>query len=109
MEIEKVISMTTTMERENTVSLNNYLNKLADADNKTKCRIENEMVDMGESIVPELVSKIQVVKGSLRGIIAMTLIRIGTPAVDVIKRAAKANSEFQWVADYLITEIGAAA
>ena len=101
--------MTTTMERVNTVSLNNYLNELANADMSTKCKIENEMVNMGEAIVPELVSKIQVVKGSLRGIIAMTLIRIGTPAVDVIKRAAQNNSEFKWVADYLITEIGAAA
>ena len=101
--------MITTKEKENTVSLNTYLNKLADADMHTKCKIENEMVNMGEAIIPELVSKIQVVKGSLRGIIAMTLIRIGSPAVDFIKHAAENNTEFKWVADYLITEIGVAA
>ena len=101
--------MMTTLERKNTVSLNNFLTELADADSSKKCQIENEMVNMGEALVPELVSQIQVVKGSLRGIIAMTLIRIGEPAVDVIKNAAKSNSEFQWVADYLIREIGTAA
>ena len=101
--------MMTTLERKNTVSLNNYLNELVDADAVKKSQIENEMVEMGEVLIPELVSQIQVVKGSLRGIIAMTLIRIGAPAVDFIEKAAKINSEFQWVADYLITEIGAAA
>ena len=67
------------------------------------------MVSLGEEIIPQLVSKMQVVTGSLRGIIAMTLIRIGKPAVDFIEQAAQNNSDFQWVADYLITEIGTAA
>ena len=99
----------TTLEKQNTVSLNNFLNELADADSSKKSQIENEMVSIGKALVPELVSQIQVVKGSLRGIIAMTLIRIGSPAVDFIKHAAENNTEFKWVADYLITEIGVAA
>ena len=101
--------MMTTLDRDNAISLNSYLNELADADASQKSKIENEMVKIGEALVPELVSKIQVVKGSLRGIIAMTLIRIGAPAVDFIEKAAENNSEFQWVADYLIKEIGTAA
>mgnify|MGYP003329432322 CR=1 FL=1 len=61
------------------------------------------------ALVHQLVSQMQVVKGSLRGIIAMTLIRIGAPAVNFIEKAAEANSDFQWVANYLLTEIGSAA
>lgn len=99
--------MMTTLERKDkTVSVVNYINELADADSSKKSQIENEMVRIGEAIVPELVNQIQVVKGSLRGIIAMTLIRIGEPAVDFIEKAAVKNNEFRWVADYLITEIG---
>ena len=100
--------MMTTLETTN-LSLNNYLNELAQADAVKKCQIENEMVKMGEALIPELVSQIQIVKGSLRVIISMTLIWIGSPAINFIEKAAEKNSEFKWVADYLITEIGAAA
>jgi len=35
----------------------------------------------------------------------MTLIRIGSPSVEYLERAADKNEEFKWVAKYLISEI----
>ena len=90
---------------ETTRDINYFLTKLEDADNKSKNEIENMLVDIGDKAVPELVDKLQVVKGTVRGIVAMILIRIGEPSVDYLKRAAKINKDFEWIADYLITEI----
>lgn len=79
--------------------------KLSTADNKTKNDIENVLVDIGEQAVPELVNHLQILRGSLRGVVAMTLIRIGEASVDFLRRAANANQDFQWVASYIIEEI----
>jgi hypothetical protein len=46
-----------------------------------------------------------VVKGRTRGILAMVLIRIGESSIDYLKKAAASNSDFEWIANYLITEI----
>ncbi len=91
----------------NTVVLpiNEYLNKLENADNNVKNAIENELVSIGEEAVPSLVDSLQVVKGKTRGIVAMVLIRIGESSIDYLERAAKSNSDFEWVANYLINEI----
>ena len=70
---------------------------------------ENELVRMGKDAVPSLVDSLQVVKGKTRGIVAMVLIRIGESSIDYLRRAAETNSEFEWVANYLITEINGAA
>lgn len=94
---------------ETTKDINYFLTKLEDADNKSKNEIENMLVDIGDKAVPELVDKLQVVKGTVRGIVAMILIRIGEPSVDYLKRAAKINKDFEWIADYLITEINGIA
>ncbi len=81
------------------------LGKLESADNVTKNKIENILVDKGSAVVPELVNQLQVVKGVKRGVVAMTLIRIGEASVEYLRKAANDNKDFEWVAKYLITEI----
>ena len=81
------------------------LGKLESADNVTKNKIENILVDKGSAVVPELVNQLQVVKGVKRGVVAMTLIRIGEASVEYLKKVANDNKDFEWVAKYLITEI----
>ena len=81
------------------------LGKLESADNVTKNKIENILVDKGSAVVPELVDQLQVVKGVKRGVVAMTLIRIGEASVEYLKKAANDNKDVEWVAKYLITEI----
>lgn len=86
-----------------------YIDKLQSADNTTKVEIENKLVSIGDEVVEDLVNYLQIVKGTVRGVVAMTLIRIGEPAVDYLKKAAAANKDFEWIADYLITEINGVA
>lgn len=86
-------------------TVNEILNKLETADNITKNEIENELVNIGSSLVPQLVDKLQVVRGIKRGVVAMTLIRIGNASVKYLKKAAEDNKDFEWVAEYLIREI----
>lgn len=86
-------------------SLNEVLLELDNVDNSTKNKVENELVSIGKSVVPELVNKLQVVRGIKRGVVAMTLIRIGDASVEYLQEAAKNNKDFAWVAQYLIREI----
>ena len=72
--------------------------KLETADNTTKNKLENVLVEQGTAVVPELVNKLQVVRGIKRGVVAMTLIRIGEPSVEYLKKAASDNKDFEWVA-----------
>ena len=74
-------------------------------DNNNKNQLENEIVNMGASAVPVLVEKLQTTKGLVRGVVAMSLIRIGEDSVSLLKEAANKNHDFTWVADYLINEI----
>lgn len=85
--------------------INEYLDKLEVADNNQKNAIENELVKIGRDAVPSLVDSLQVVKGRTRGIVAMVLIRIGESSIDYLQKAAETNSDFEWIANYLITEI----
>lgn len=89
--------------------INEYLNKLENADNNQKNAIENELVNIGKEAVPSLVDSLQVVKGRTRGIVAMVLIRIGESSIDYLEKAAKTNSDFEWIANYLINEINGIA
>ena len=86
-------------------SVEEILTKLETADNTTKNELENILVDKGSSVVPELVNQLQVVRGVKRGVVAMTLILIGEPSVEYLKKAANGNKDFEWVAKYLISEI----
>ena len=57
----------------NTVLLpiNEYLNKLENADNNIKNEIENELVSIGKDAVPSLVDSLQIVKGKTKQIITL--------------------------------------
>ena len=85
--------------------IDEILFKLETADNTTKNQLENELVEQGSEVVPALVDKLQSVKGVKRGVVAMTLIRIGEASIEYLRRAASDNKDFEWVARYLITEI----
>lgn len=82
--------------------------KLETADNVTKNQLENKLVAQGSAVVPALVTKLQEVRGVKRGVVAMTLIRIGEASIDCLRKAASNNKDFEWVAKYLISEIQAA-
>lgn len=86
-------------------SVNEILTKLENADNVTKNELENKLVDIGTKVLPQLVDQLQVVRGIKRGVVAMTLIRIGDASVEYLEKAAKVNKDFEWVAEYLIREI----
>ncbi len=88
-----------------TNSIQYFLSKLENADNISKNEIENKLVSIGKHAVPELVDQLQVVQGVKRGVVAMTLIRIGNASVEYLKQAAETNKDFEWVARYLISEI----
>ena len=79
--------------------------KLETADNTTKNKLENELVEQGSAVVPALVSKLQNISGVKRGVVAMTLIRIGEASIEYLRKAASDNKDFEWVANYLISEI----
>ena len=87
------------------MQLNNNHSQLETADNVTKNQLENELVSMGTSVLPELVNQLQVVRGVKRGVVAMTLIRLGDVSVEYLEKAAHENKDFEWVAEYLIREI----
>ena len=86
-------------------TLKEALTELENVDNTTKNKVENELVSIGTSVVPQLVNQLQVVRGIKRGVVAMTLIRIGDASVEYLKKAAQDNKDFEWVAQYLIREI----
>jgi hypothetical protein len=88
--------------------IKNILCELETADNTTKNALENTLVNIGEVALPILVDQLQVVQGVQRGVVAMTLIRIGGASIEPLRAAAQANKDFEWVADYLIREIVAA-
>lgn len=92
-----------------TSSIDSILAQLENADNKNKSILENELVEIGNEAVPELVKTLSVAKGTVRGVIAMTLIRIGRASIDCLKKAAAVNKDLKWISDYLITEINLAA
>lgn len=78
---------------------------LSDVDSSTKNDVENSIVALGAKAVNALVDKLRTLKGLERGIVAMSLIRIGESAVAPLKALAVENSEYQWMADYLLSEI----
>ena len=78
---------------------------LADVDSTTKNDVENSIVAMGARAVNALIEKLITLTGIQRGIVAMSLIRIGESAVVPLKALATENSEYQWMADYLLSEI----
>lgn len=86
-------------------TVNEILTKLENADNTTKNELENKLVNIGTDALPQLVDQLQVVRGIKRGVVAMTLIRIGDASIKYLEKAAHENKDFEWVAEYLIREI----
>lgn len=86
-------------------TVNEILTKLENADNTTKNELENKLVEHGTEVLPQLVDQLQVVRGIKRGVVAMTLIRIGDASIKYLEKAAQENKDFEWVAEYLIREI----
>lgn len=86
-------------------TLNEILIKLDTVDNSNKNELENKLVSMGDKALPFLVEELQTIKGLKRGVIAMTLIRLGQQSVKYLEDAARKNQDFAWVAKYLINEI----
>lgn len=93
------------MKEKDMQSVEEMLGKLETADNTTKNKIENILVDKGTAVVPELVNQLQTVRGVKRGVAAMSLIRIGEASVEYLRKAAHDNKDFEWIAKYLISEI----
>lgn len=90
---------------ENKNSIQYFLSRLETADNAIKNEIENTLVSFGKNAVPELVDQLQIVRGIKRGVVAMSLIRIGDDSIEHLQRAARENEDFVWIAQYLISEI----
>ena len=95
--------MATAFKEEEKISVKSLLNTLETADAKTKNEIENTLVKIAP--VEELVHELQMVKGTVRGVVAMSLIRIGETSIEHLNRAASYNKDFEWIAQYLIREI----
>lgn len=99
--------MATAFKTEEKISIKSLLTTLESADAKTKNEIENTLVEIAP--VEELVHELQMVKGTVRGVVAMSLIRIGETSIDHLNRAASKNKDFEWIAQYLIREINGSA
>ena len=103
--MQAVLNKTRVYEENKEAKLDTLIKMLQDADAKTKSDIENRIVSMGEGIANLLVDRLQNAKGTQRGVIAMSLIRLGECSIAPLKKLAKDSSEFEWIANYLISEI----
>ncbi len=101
--MQAVIDSNLNMKQDNISEKLDFL--LSDVDSTTKNDVENSIVALGARAVNALVEKLRTLKGLQRGIVAMSLIRIGESAVVPLKALATENSEYQWMADYLLSEI----
>lgn len=90
-------------------SLTNYICYLLKAaencDPKLRAEIENNIVKLGVKAVPHLINSLMTVKGAARGLAAMAIIRIGLPAVEILRTAAENTPDFFWISEYVIDEI----
>jgi len=83
-----------------------YLLKASEnSDQKTKSKIENHLVKMGEEAVPLLIQSLSETKGPVRGMAAMALIRIGEVSISYLEKSANNNKDLNWVSEYIISEI----
>lgn len=78
---------------------------LSDVNPTTKNDVENSIVAMGERVVTALVDKLRTLTGIQRGVVAMSLIRIGESSIAPLKALATEDKQHQWMADYLLSEI----
>ena len=88
-----------------TEDIEDVMNWLKNADNTNKNEIENNIVNIGEEIVEHLVQELKNLSGIQRGIVAMSIIRIGECAIPSLRKESMRNKDFSWIANYLISEI----
>lgn len=81
------------------------IKRLEEANNSEKCTIENKIVAMGERVVEYLADILPTLQGVKRGVVAMSLIRIGEDALAALEKRARENTETAWIYNYLISEI----
>lgn len=81
------------------------IKRLEEADNSEKNTIENKIVAMGERVVEYLADILPTLEGVKRGVVAMSLIRIGEDALSALQQRAEENKETAWIYNYLISEI----
>lgn len=90
----------------NTASTIDYLlNKVENADATLKNSIENKIVSIGDKVIPDLIRNLVSATGAKRGVVAMSLIRNGKPAINALKTFAEENRDKAWMAHYIINEI----
>ena len=83
-----------------------YLLKAAEnADKKTRDDIENQLVNMGETVIEELAAALENTTGSTRALVAMVLIRFGNPSLQPLNSLYKGKREFEWIINYIQNEI----
>ena len=96
-------------EKDRTYSLSDHIFYLLEAsknsDAKTKSKIENHLVKLGEEAVPCLIKSLTETTGSARGLVAMALIRIGSPSISYLEQIAVNNPKLQWASEYITEEI----
>ncbi len=85
--------------------IGSLIEKLETADSVAKCTIENKIVAMGEHVVEYLADALPALQGVKRGVVAMSLIRIGEDALSALEKRAKENNKTSWIYNYLISEI----
>lgn len=81
------------------------IERLETADNVAKSTIENKIVAMGEKVVDYLADALPTLQGVKRGVVAMSLIRIGENSLSALQRKAEESNETAWIYNYLISEI----
>lgn len=80
------------------------LKALESADPMLKADIENKIVEMGERVLPSLAQALKTTTGTVKGVVAMTLIRLGSPSIAALNNVFT-TKEDRWVAEYVINEI----
>ena len=90
----------------NTMNISETLDYLlSDVNSTTKNDVENSIVALGSKAVDALVEKLTTLKGIQRGVVAMSLIRIGESSRPALMELALQDAQYQWMADYLLSEI----
>ncbi len=80
------------------------LKSVENADRNSRNEIENYLVNMGTSIIPDLIKLLKNSSFATKGLISSVLIRLGEESVPYLASSFK-DTEYQWIADYLISEI----
>lgn len=104
-----------TFNRENqTVSLEELIEflieSLEDADKVNANKAENLLTRIGKPAVPYLIQGLKSAHNQVKSVCAMSLIRIGQPALEELKEfyiRHYSRAKIRWVAEFILAELGA--